>query len=440
MRYPREKIQEAILHPDIKIRERAVSYFALAYSPDPSLMPMVIQAIEKYGRTDEATRLIEIAQRLRQTPETISWVIDELNSEQTDNSLQYADSLSMMLAQADAVLLRPRQSDIWKARNFPEEGQPELANRLEMLDWDLAECWKELEVFCDDAQDEHSFLDIDLDYARVVVEALARFGQECEPKVLQWLSVVPDDPQFPLMRWLEPLVVSLAGQVRLESTVPILVGKLRENTDDLLNDECVEALVRIGTPAVLHAIAEAYPRSEPEWRMYPIHCLRNIRSELAVEIIRELYGQEADEFIRMELAEALLRQFELDGIDVARQLIVEGEMDFLARGLRHELLETCRLSGVRFPEYEDWVAAEELEAAEFEREMKALEADATRMARDAAETLARKPMAHLPPPQPPWESGEPAEPSWPAPRQKIGRNDRCPCGSGKQFKACCLRK
>jgi uncharacterized protein len=23
---------------------------------------------------------------------------------------------------------------------------------------------------------------------------------------------------------------------------------------------------------------------------------------------------------------------------------------------------------------------------------------------------------------------------------KVGRNDRCPCGSGKKFKACCLRR
>ena len=26
------------------------------------------------------------------------------------------------------------------------------------------------------------------------------------------------------------------------------------------------------------------------------------------------------------------------------------------------------------------------------------------------------------------------------PQKKIGRNDPCPCGSGKKFKKCCLRK
>jgi hypothetical protein len=32
------------------------------------------------------------------------------------------------------------------------------------------------------------------------------------------------------------------------------------------------------------------------------------------------------------------------------------------------------------------------------------------------------------------------EPPPPATRQKTGRNDPCPCGSGKKFKKCCLRK
>jgi uncharacterized protein YecA (UPF0149 family) len=30
-----------------------------------------------------------------------------------------------------------------------------------------------------------------------------------------------------------------------------------------------------------------------------------------------------------------------------------------------------------------------------------------------------------------------AEPAQPAPSGKVGRNDPCPCGSGKKFKKCC---
>lgn len=25
-------------------------------------------------------------------------------------------------------------------------------------------------------------------------------------------------------------------------------------------------------------------------------------------------------------------------------------------------------------------------------------------------------------------------------KKRVGRNERCPCGSGRKFKACCLRK
>ena len=50
MRYPEDKIKEAILHPDPEIRDRATGYFAKSFSPDPTIMPLVIKAVETYGR------------------------------------------------------------------------------------------------------------------------------------------------------------------------------------------------------------------------------------------------------------------------------------------------------------------------------------------------------------------------------------------------------
>jgi hypothetical protein len=37
------------------------------------------------------------------------------------------------------------------------------------------------------------------------------------------------------------------------------------------------------------------------------------------------------------------------------------------------------------------------------------------------------------------EKGSQEEPP-PPPKKKIGRNDPCPCGSGKKFKKCCIKK
>ena len=63
MRYPEAKIKEAILHPDLEIRDRATSYFAKSFSPDLSIMPLVIKAVETYGRQNDAYRLIGCVQR-----------------------------------------------------------------------------------------------------------------------------------------------------------------------------------------------------------------------------------------------------------------------------------------------------------------------------------------------------------------------------------------
>ena len=76
MRYPEDKIKEAILHPDLDVRDAAIRYFYSSTTPDQSLMPLAIQAIEKYGRT-KAFSFTHYLNILPQTEQTIGWVIAE---------------------------------------------------------------------------------------------------------------------------------------------------------------------------------------------------------------------------------------------------------------------------------------------------------------------------------------------------------------------------
>jgi hypothetical protein len=71
MRYPEGKIKEAILHPDIEIRDRAILYFAKSFTTDTSIMPLVIKAVETYGRQNDAYRLIGASRELPQTEDTL---------------------------------------------------------------------------------------------------------------------------------------------------------------------------------------------------------------------------------------------------------------------------------------------------------------------------------------------------------------------------------
>ena len=117
MRFPEAKVKEAILRPDLEIRARAVYYFARSFSPDPAIMPLVIQAVQTHGRQD-AYRIIGPARHLHQTEVSVAWIIDELNQEQADKDESYTYNLSMVLLQADPALLLPREAAIRSARSF----------------------------------------------------------------------------------------------------------------------------------------------------------------------------------------------------------------------------------------------------------------------------------------------------------------------------------
>ena len=74
MRLPAEKIKEAILHPDREVREAAVFYFADSHSPDPTIMPLVIQAMDRYGLDAFSIYSFDLAQ----TSDTVAWLVQEI--------------------------------------------------------------------------------------------------------------------------------------------------------------------------------------------------------------------------------------------------------------------------------------------------------------------------------------------------------------------------
>jgi len=440
LRFPEAKIKETILHPDPEIRDRATSYFARSSAPDVSIMPQVMQAVAAHGRHD-AYRLIGPARNLPQTAESIAWIIDELDDDRSDQYENYTFNLSMVLVEADPALLLPRETAVLEARHFLPDLRAAFAERLRMLSWDAETCLRELEAFCEAGKDKQYANEVDLGHAHRIVEALARHGNECEEKLHALLGQKVQDYRQSPMKWMEPLVVRLAGQARLEATIPLIISKLSEDGGDILNEECAQALTRIGTPAVLHAVAEAFPDANSHFRLYGTGPLENIHSDLAVEIGLRLLGQERDVMIQGSLAHALLYQFATEGIEATRQLLLgRQELDFEGRGLRDDLLETCTLMGERFPEYDEWLAASRAEKEAHRKRVKELEGDPAGLLRYALGKLTGKRMADVPRAKPPL----PPKPHLSLPRQperktRVGRNDSCPCGSGKKFKKCCGR-
>jgi hypothetical protein len=59
MRFLESTIKAAILHPEEEVRVTAVTYFCGSFSPDESIMPLVILAVETHGRGKAFRILLE---------------------------------------------------------------------------------------------------------------------------------------------------------------------------------------------------------------------------------------------------------------------------------------------------------------------------------------------------------------------------------------------
>jgi uncharacterized protein YchJ len=140
----------------------------------------------------------------------------------------------------------------------------------------------------------------------------------------------------------------------------------------------------------------------------------------------ELLPGEKDADVRTNLALALLSNYALEGVEVVRQLVLARRYNPSLADVQADLVAASALMGVTFPEYDVWKRMAEDREKQLERRMKELSAWREEPPRPAAERRDDffEPKLH------PIEREQ----------KKVGRNDPCPCGSGKKFKKCCMNK
>lgn len=467
MRYPEEKIKAAILHPDLDVRDAASRYFATSTVPDPTLMPLAIEAIEKYGRTT-AFSFTDFLRTYPQTDQTVDWVVAELSREiegLPEDRYFHRLGMSRLLCHADIRLVFPRAEVIFATPHLDRKERHSLGERFTMAGWDADACWNALQQFCEINKDQQHFDELDFDHAFRIIEALALQPHEYEGQILSVLAEPLPELGHP-RRWLAPLLAKLAGEEQIESAIPLLVGNLG-HPDSFVSDQSMFALAQIGTEAVVAAVCERFPRASREFRRYATELLRKIHLDATVEGVLALLPQETDPAMRRELCRALLAHFSSEGIEPARKLLSQRELSPDLRDLRMSLIAACKIMDVRFPEFDAWHMEAQHDAEESQQQTQEVRKMAYEAGGDLA-ALVRKLRAEVARRKTETEilkaelsrgeqayreqqrrqarlnsrqdhRGKQTEPVN-AESKKVGRNDTCPCGSGKKFKHCCLRK
>jgi hypothetical protein len=425
MRLPEAKIKEAIVHPEKLVRQEALLYFTDCYSRDAEVMPLAIKAIEMYGRCNAFLHVHVLAQ-LAQTEATVEWAIKELHREEdkAHDLDSFFPALSRLLCNADPHFLEPRADEILKAPGFFKEMRQEFQERLQLATWDADQCWNELERICTEGVGK----DVDFGHASRVVEALARQGDKYSDHILELLAKEVGNFETDPLALMETYLVDLAGELRLERAIPLIVKKLHL-VGDVLSEACVDALGKIGTDAAAEAVTEGWREAEWDYRLYATSALDKIHSDTTVRKCLELLPHDKELDIRTKLADALLSQYAEEGIEPVREMVQRRAYDSMCSDLMRKLVAVSTVLGVTFPEYPIWKREAEERLAKQERRMKEMSG------------FLHAPAKPAPPPKP-----APATDAYldrkPAPflrtEKQVGRNDPCPCGSGKKFKKCCM--
>lgn len=197
------------------------------------------------------------------------------------------------------------------------------------------------------------------------------------------------------------LHVYMIGLLKIEKYIPLLASLLEREEDSLL-EEVATALISFQSDKVVKAVEPYVKKSESV--IFAASIVENIKTDLAVKVLREAYTTLEDLEDQDTIIEALCHQFSEDGLPEISQHMNKEYFSSLI-DMEHTAYSYYSILGIDHPELEYW------KTAALERELVHQESLNQQRSNAFVEPIRNE--------------------------NKVGRNDPCPCGSGKKYKKCC---
>jgi hypothetical protein len=435
-------------HDDPIVRKQAVRYFDKCHDLGPLTADHYWAIIDRFGEIEETLHVALGLQDLPQTNESLQRLLRAINSkapEDFDYHYQHA------AREIELPLLVQHRDEILGCRELLPRVKKHLELRLSLLDRPPAGAWDQLIQLGRDYG--HKFAgEFDTSLNDALVEAAARGGAEVCQRAIETLADKTAEED-----WREIFAADVLGRARYEPAIDALVNKLGFDTD-VMREKTNRALSRIGGIRVIESVVNFYPGKPWHVRLYADDSLSHIKrpeSEdallklLAIEVAlaeNPHYNDEGDPLIEQVL-QSLSELCSLAGLDEFRRLIKASPDDLEVLSIREPLIATAIMTGTSLPEESAWRKSIEEQESRPALGGNGLDEMFRRMRDRWRESGLKYQIAEdepedrivMPPTVRSTLPGDYAEPARPirnaAP--KTGRNDPCPCGSGKKYKKCC---
>lgn len=374
-----EKIQPHLLSEDILIQET------------------VLYALHDYPNVPEEWIVILLKEAFH-------------NEEKLSSILIYIDNQTINEEAIELLLENVHKMDKMKTHllnRIFDQIEPELAlkYREALMTFIDPETWRLYELIVDGVEEE-----VDTEYRRVLSEldqlkyhehSLYSKAKKLAKCLVQkgWITeeiidkVIKDELKEQWFSYEGILTVYTIGLLKLTKYIPVLAGFL-DREEDILLEETAAALISFQTDNVVRAVEPFVKKSESV--IFASSVVENIKSDFAVDVLKEAYHK-AESVDEQEIViEALCHQLSTEALPIINSHMRKGRFSNMV-DVEHTAYSCYTILGQNHPDLGKWKQAA-LKRREHENTFENIDS---------------------------------------ASEQKIGRNDPCPCGSGKKYKKCC---
>lgn len=378
-------------------------------SDDLLVQEFVMHALMEYPHIPEdwTVRLLKEANAKKEKEIIILANIDRFpfNSEAIEVLLKGAEEADPEDQFLYARLIRNIRSDLkLKHRTQLEEFLPEKEFEYIqfLMDGEEEKVWEEYGSVLADLETDDSFNQDLYSKAKEIVAIMVKRGF-IEEHEIEFTFKEQEDEKF--FKFNGILAVYMAGLTKQEQYIPYFAGFL-DREDDLLLEEISDTLSLFQTDAVVEHVASKI--NNDSMSIYPISILGNTKTAISIEKLKSLYSLIDDEENKVLIVEALCHQLSEEGLPVVEDAVKAGYYSSILESERI-LYGFYKVMGIDHPKLGEWKRLANQRDEDYLNRKKELEAQ-------------EFPLMNLQPVK--------AEP-------KVGRNDPCPCGSGKKYKKCC---
>ncbi|MEZ6126734.1 MAG: SEC-C metal-binding domain-containing protein [Planctomycetaceae bacterium] len=441
MRLTEQEIMDGLLHPNVWVRDEVLRYFSNSHRTQPDVTRKVVEAVEQFGWKEAFHWPHQVADF---TPDStlLPWVLEQIDRTDADapnENLRH--HLALMIARAPVETLRPHLDRVLSHKCIRENFFPnsrletpaeQIRQQLEIHEQSVETCWNRLREHCELIAEVESFEEADIPRCELLIDRIAAGPFDHSDEVCRLLRDTEPDVDG-ASGWLVGLMIILAGRLRLEQAVPLLYRHFDVDWD-WYNEEISNGLIRIGTESVHRYVAKHYLDQPWDVRIFAHSVFEDIHTNTVLDDLLPLIDEEPDEELRVQLAVAAVSHFDDRGVDIAREIYAKNPTDPEREGIASRLVAFAYLADINLPERSEWEQQLNDDWKHFLKRSKA----ADRLLRGPGP--AKKEPAFFDTEF--TESAARTAATGTATIQntsaKVGRNDPCPCGSGKKYKKCCL--